>query len=117
VTDDVREAGARELPVACTLGADDGAIRLRRWQRLADTAGPRASRTAHRLEVRYLPGPGVREELEALAAAEASCCAFVTWTVTDEDGAAVLHVAADPSSPDDIAAIAGLFGAGTADRT
>ena len=73
-----------ELPLACTLGPDDGAMRIDRWQALADTATPSARRVGHQLEVRYQPGPGVREELEALAAAEAKCCSFVTWAVTQE---------------------------------
>lgn len=103
-------ASHAELPLACTLGPDDGPARLRRWQHLADTAAPSARRVGHRLEVRYQPGPGVREELEALAAAEARCCSFVAWAVT-ADGALVLHVTANPGTPDDIAPIASLFGA------
>ncbi len=82
------------LPVACTLAPDDGSARLRRWQRLSDIAGPRARRAGPLLEVRYQPVPGVREELEELAAAERQCCSFLTWTVTEVDGHPVLRVAA-----------------------
>jgi len=99
-----------ELPLACTLGPDDGAMRMDRWKRLAETAGPSAQRVGHELEVRYEPGPGIREELEALAAAEAKCCSFVAWTVTEEADHPVVHVTADPRTPDDVAPIAGLFG-------
>jgi MerR family copper efflux transcriptional regulator len=105
------DAGAAaELPVACTLGPDDGAARMDRWQRLADTATPSARRAEHQLEVRYQPGPGVREELQALAAAEAKCCSFVAWAVTQDGDHPVLHVTADPQTPDDVAPIAALFG-------
>jgi len=103
-------AAAAELPLACTLGSDDGAARMARWQRLADTATPSPRRAGHQLEVRYQPGPGVREELEALAAAEAKCCSFVAWAVTQDGDQAVLHVTADPRTPDDVAPIAALFG-------
>ncbi len=99
-----------DLPVACTLGPDDGAARMDRWQRLADTATPSARRAEHQLEVRYQPGPGVREELQALAAAEAKCCSFVAWAVTQDGDHPVLHVTADPQTPDDVAPIAALFG-------
>jgi len=66
--------------------------------------------TGHQLVVAYRPEPGVREELEALAAAERQCCSFVAWTVSQEVDRIVLHVTADPGSPDDVAAIATLFG-------
>ncbi len=54
---------------------------------------------------------GVRDELEALAAAERQCCAFVAWDVSQDGRHPVLHVTADPSAPDDIAPIAAMFGA------
>lgn len=100
-----------QLPLACTLGPDDGPARMRRWQVLADKGHPIAQRTAHQLEVRYQPEPGVRDELEALAAAERECCKFVAWDVIQDGQHPVLLVTADPSTPDDIAPIAALFGA------
>lgn len=105
---------AADVPVACTLGPDDGPARLRRWQHLAEVAAPSARLIGHRLEVHYRPGPGVREELKALAAAEAQCCSFVTWRVMEDDEAPVLHIATDPATPEDIYPIASLFGAVTA---
>lgn len=100
-----------DLPVACNLGPDDGPARLRRWQQLADTANPIALRDGPNLEVRYEPAPGVQEELEALAAAEAECCSFVSWSVTQDGAAPVLLVAADPDTSDAVTPIAALFGA------
>jgi len=101
-----------ELPPACTLGPDDGPARMRRWRRLAEQAQPTVQRTGHDLEVRFPPAPGVREELESLAAAERQCCSFVSWTVTQDAGRPVLHVTAPVESPDDVEPIAALFGAG-----
>lgn len=98
--------------MACRLGPDDGAARLRRWQHLADAAKPVARRDGPRLTVRYEPGPGVQEELEALAAAEAECCPFVDWSVTQDGAVPILLVDADPDTPDALTPIAGLFGAG-----
>jgi len=104
-------AGKVQLPVACTLGLDDGPARMLRWQRLGETADPVARRAGPVLEVRYRPEPGVREELEALAAAERQCCSFVAWTVTEDGGHPILRVVADAGTPDDVASIAALFGA------
>ena len=97
------------LPVACTLGPDDGSARLRRWQALAEKGGPSARRSGHRLEVSYQAEPGVRDELEALAAAERECCSFVAWEVSQDGDLPVLRVTADPSDPDAVAPIAALF--------
>jgi len=106
------ETGSRaEMPLACTLSAQDGSARMRRWQALAEKGRPSARRSGHRLEVRYRPEPGVREELEALAAAERECCSFVAWNVSEDGRHPVLVVAADPSAPEDVAPIAAMFGA------
>ena len=81
--------------MACTLGPVAGAARMARWARLSEDATPTVRPTAHCLEVRYRPGPGIHEELEALAAAEATCCGFVDWTVTEVAGHPTLHITAD----------------------
>lgn len=100
-----------ELPISCTLGPNDGAERRRRWEALAEAGAASTHRSGHRLEVRYRAEPGVRDELEALAAAERDCCSFVTWDVSHERDEAVLHVRADPERPADLNAIAILFAA------
>ncbi|MDQ3677898.1 MAG: hypothetical protein M3401_14070 [Actinomycetota bacterium] len=109
--DTAGSATAAGLPLACTLSADDGKARMRRWQALAEVGHPSVRRSGHRLEVRYEPQPGVRDELEALAAAERQCCSFVGWEVSQDGRHPILHVTADPSAPDDVAPIAVLFGA------
>jgi hypothetical protein len=100
-----------DLPLACTLRATDGAERSRRWRQLAADASPVARRTEGRLEVRYQPGPGVLDELRALATAEAECCSFVAWTVTEQAGDPTLIVSAPAGTPENIEPIAALFGA------
>lgn len=81
-----------------------------RWQRLHEVAAPVPHLDGGRLEVRYQPSQGVREELAALAEAEQTCCSFVTWTVSMVDGCPVLHVTAPSETPHAIAPIATLFG-------
>jgi hypothetical protein len=100
-----------KLPIACTLGPDEGAGRMRRWQVLVDAGNPITSRDGRILEVRFERGAGVLSELESLAAAEQECCSFVTWTVIEDNDTLLLRVLAKPDSPDDVASIARLFGA------
>jgi hypothetical protein len=99
------------LPIACTLVPGDGPERLRRWRALA-ARGRQVARLNHNvLEVRYSLEPSVWSELQELAAAERQCCAFVTWTVSQERDQAILRVLADPQRPEDLTGIASLFGA------
>jgi len=98
-----------QLPIACTLGPDDGAARIQRWKALSAQGRPSARSSGHLLEVRYEPEPGLREELQALAAAERRCCSFTEWEVTHEEDHVILHIRADPARPDDIAVFAALF--------
>jgi hypothetical protein len=100
-----------ELPVACTLGAGDGVARMRRWQALAEKAPPRARRSNNRLDVRWHLDADGAIELDLLAAAERECCSFLSWTVTCAGTESMLTVTADPSRPDDVAAVAALFAA------
>lgn len=81
-----------------------------RWQRLHDRAAPDARLGGRRLEVRYQPDAGVEQELAVLAAAESTCCAFVTWSVTSTDGLPTLRVTAPAGAPDALTPIAALFG-------
>jgi hypothetical protein len=100
-----------ELPVACALGSGDGAERLRRWHALAGKSPPRARRSGNRVEVRWQLDAHDAAELAALVDAERACCSFLSWAVSREGTRSVLTVTADPTKPDDVAAIAALFGA------
>jgi hypothetical protein len=97
-----------ELPIACTLRLDDGATRMQRWRALSATGHPSARRDGDRLVVRYRGEQGVREELEALAAAERQCCSFADWEVAPEGDQVILRIV---SNTDGIDALAELFGA------
>ena len=99
-----------ELSIACTLSAGDGAARMRRWSALSSLGRPAVRRAGHVLEVGYALDAAGLAELDALAAAERECCAFVSWTVTRDGERTVLRVAAEPERPDDIDAIVALFG-------
>lgn len=102
--DDMRRP--EELPIACTLGPADGAVRMARWRALSDA----------RLDVRREPGEvvilhesrrGVHEELESLVAAERECCGFAEWEVTRASENVVLRIRAEAQG---LAAIFGAIG-------
>jgi hypothetical protein len=99
-----------ELPVACTLGPDEGSARLVRWKALHASATPVSRLVGNELEVRYRGAPGVQEELEELAFAEQSCCAFLEWHLNDDHGQPVLRVIAPDGSLDGLATVAAMFG-------
>jgi len=102
------------VPVACTLGPGDGQASRRRWRRPDESATSSARIVAGTLQVRYQPGPGVQEELTALAAAEQPCCSFLGWSVTNSDGQLVLLASAPAEAPDAVAPMAATFGAADA---
>jgi hypothetical protein len=77
--DSLVDSEAVGLPVACTLGTGDGAQRMQRSEALSLKGRPSTRRCGHQLVVAYRAEPGVREELEALVAAERQCCSFVAW--------------------------------------
>lgn len=45
-----------------------------------------------RARLRFAAGAGIRERVDAIVAAESSCCAFLTMRVTDEPDAVVLTI-------------------------
>jgi hypothetical protein len=80
-----------ELAIACSLSARD----LQR--RLADMADVGTTLLDARHEgarARLRFADGARDRIDAIAAAEAECCAFLDMNVTEEAGAVVLSIAA-----------------------
>ncbi|RBY78550.1 hypothetical protein DQ239_08335 [Blastococcus sp. TF02-09] len=72
------------LPVACTLGAADGAAQLRRWRRLDDRALVRRAREAEELLLVYRADDATRTELHDLVGVERTCCAFLDWRIEEQ---------------------------------
>ncbi|HTT00247.1 MAG TPA: hypothetical protein VMI33_26910 [Streptosporangiaceae bacterium] len=94
-------------PVACTLGSGDRAQRAARWTALAARALRRAERTDRGLRLEFRTGPGVADELRALAELERECCAFATWSLRPAGDQLTLEVTGD--SPEAVAAAQALF--------
>ena len=77
-------------PVACTLTAGGLAAQGRRWRRLMAWALTGREETLDGLRLTFRPE--AEDELRALVAVEAGCCAWAAWTVEPTAGAVVLDV-------------------------
>jgi hypothetical protein len=104
---------ARSIPIACTLGATGLAAQRRRWDQLMARALTGRDDIPDGLRLSFRPE--AEDELRALVAVEAGCCAWATWTVEPAAGAVVLDVR---SADEGVATLRGMFTAGrSAGRT
>ena len=81
-----------ELPIACSLSANELPQRLEEMAVLGRAALVDVHLESRRAQLRFAPGAGVRDRVQAVVAAESECCAFLTMRVTDEPDAVVLTV-------------------------
>ena len=94
----------RSTPVACTLGVAGLAAQRRSWEQLMARALTGRAETADGLRLSFRPE--AEDELRALVAVEAACCAWATWTVEQAAGAVVLDVR---SAAEGIATLHAMF--------
>jgi hypothetical protein len=86
---------AEELPIVCSLGADDLAARLDLIAAIgAESLISRDAEGDTQL-LRFRRDDGVRRALEGIVAAEARCCSFLEMEIREEDGALVIDAPAD----------------------
>jgi len=95
-----------ELPVACCLSAGELEQREREISALFADALTGAAPADRRLELRFSGGPEILRRVEALAAAERRCCAFLTFTVTGGENAPALAIEAPPGAEETLAGFA-----------
>jgi hypothetical protein len=95
----------KNIPVACTLTADGLKDQRRRWERLMARALTGRAETADGLRLSFRPE--AEDELRALVAVEAGCCAWAAWTVEPTAGAVVLDVR---SADEGVATLHAMFG-------
>lgn len=83
---------AQPLPLACTLDAAALGERTAAMRRIGERALVSAHSDGGHAELRF--APDARPEVEAIVAAEAECCAFLTMDLRDAGDELVLTVAA-----------------------
>jgi hypothetical protein len=102
-----------QLPIACSLSATDLPKRLREMADLGRDALVGSDLDRRRAELRFAAGAGVRDRVNAIVAAESSCCAFLTLRVDDEPGVVVLTIEAPEDAEPVLAELVGVFTADT----
>ena len=98
-----------DLPLACSLSADDLPRRLALISALGRDALVDRSVDGGAATLRFAADPGVRDRVEAIVAAEARCCAFLRMDVEDEPGAVVLRIDAPEGAEPVLADLVGAF--------
>ena|SRR5690242_2420117 len=101
-----------DIPVACTLSAGGQADQHRRWQQLMTRALTGQAETSDGLRLSFRPD--AEDELRALIAVEAQCCAWADWTVEPAAGTVVLGIRSMAQGPEGIRALRLMFEPGSA---
>jgi hypothetical protein len=99
-------------PIACTL---DSAQLRRRESDIASLARAgllAVEREARRVVLRFRPEEPVRRRVAEIAAAEAACCAFLTFGIDDEPTVTVLTITAPAGGEAALQQLADAFAAG-----
>ena len=100
-----------ELPIACSLGADDLSARLRLIAEIG--AGHLIGREVEgRTQVlRFRRGDGVRQSLEGVVAAEEKCCPFLEMEIHERDAELILTIGVAAEGAEIAAGLADVFAA------
>jgi hypothetical protein len=86
----------REIGIACTLDRAQMRQRGGDIRALGRAALTSVDRGERHVVLRFRPGPGIREQVEQLVAAESECCAFLDFAITHERDATVVTIVSPP---------------------
>ena len=93
----------RSLPIACTLTGADFAARVEELRTLGRDGLVSVAEAPGRAVLRFRPDAEIRQRVEAAAAAEAECCAFLDFEVAHDGEATTLTISA-PNGGDEVVA-------------
>jgi hypothetical protein len=96
--------------IACTLGPAEMPGRLREIAALGREALVAVERAGATATLRFAPDDGVARRLDAIVAAEARCCAFLTFERAGNGDAHVLRIAAPEEGAFMVDALVAAFG-------
>lgn len=103
---------AETPPIACTLDAEERPMREREISSLGSDGLLTVERAERSATLRFRPDPGIRDRVEAIAAAEGRCCAFLAFDVRDERDATVLTIGAPEGGEPIMRELVSAFGRG-----
>jgi len=102
----------KDVPIACSLGADELSERLAELRAIGRDAALAVSPDG---VLHFRAGAATRARLEAIIAAESRCCPFVGFDLRERDGALLLSISApegaEPVASDLVSAFAAEVGA------
>jgi MerR family transcriptional regulator, copper efflux regulator len=98
-----------DLPIACSLSADELPARLAEMAAVGRTALDAAEVDGRRAVLRFRTVGDTRERLASIVAAEQQCCAFLDLRLLDEPGMVVLTVDAPEGAETVLAELVGAF--------
>jgi hypothetical protein len=88
-------SGSAPLVCDMTTATDTPQERLAEWGRLFDHALAGRERTSDAVIWRFTAHPGVEAWARDLAERESACCAFLTFTVTAQEGQVIYRIEGD----------------------
>jgi len=98
-----------ELPIACSLSADELPVRLAEMAAVGENALDSSEIDGTRAVLRFRARTDTRERLDEIVAAESRCCAFLDLKVTSKSEFVVLTVDAPPGAEPVLTDFVGAF--------
>jgi hypothetical protein len=102
---------AQELPIACSLGADDLKARLDLIAAIGSSHLISREAEGDTQLLRFRSDADVRRSLEGVVAAEERCCSFLAMEIREEAGTLVLVIEAPAGAEPVAAGLAAAFSA------
>ena len=102
-------SAGREVPVACTLTADELPVRRQQIRSLGKDGLLSVDHDARRAIVRFRPGARMRRRIDEIVDAESRCCAFLDFRVEEAGGATLLTISAPGGGEPALSEFAALF--------
>lgn len=98
-----------EMPIACTLTADEMPKRLAEMQAIGRRALLDTNLAGNHAVLSFGQDGGARKQLEAIVVSESQCCAFLSMTLTDRDDAIELTITAPDGAEPVLAELVAAF--------
>jgi hypothetical protein len=99
----------QEVPIACTLSADELPARRQQIRSLGEDGLLSVEHDARRAIVRFRPGARMRRRIDEIVDAESRCCAFLDFRVEEAGGAILLTISAPGGGEPALSEFAALF--------